>query len=99
MAGEAVDRSEFEGYIRRHEADENAHSAERHRQNNDWAGLFLRVQTDIGEMEKRMNAHDVAHANASGELRGVLSTIRIGFVTMGLLLTAFGGTVLYVVTK
>ena len=83
--------SEFEGYVRRHEADANAHAAERHRQNSDWAGRIIDIEKDIVEIQRWQTAHDIAHAGAAGELKGILGTIRTGFVIIGALITAFGG--------
>lgn len=87
-----IDRLEFEGYVRRHEADENAHAAERHQQNNEWIGQRVASELRILELEKRMNQHDVVHAGSSGELRG----IRYALAVIALLITAFGGTALYI---
>lgn len=82
--------AEFEGYIRRHEADQNAHAAERHRQNDDLVGRFLSMEADISSVEKWQTAHDIKEASKEGELKGVLTTIRLGFATLGILIMGFG---------
>lgn len=62
---------------------------------SDLSRELLRMDTKTELLEARMNTHDIVHAGASGELRGIRRSLRVGFAFLALLVTAFGGTALY----
>lgn len=97
--GDWLSRSKFDEYMRDHERDENAHSAERHRQNDDWAGGQLRQDRDIMALMSWMGEHRELHAKERGELAGITNTLRIGFAVLGVMITAFGASVLLLIAR
>ena len=52
MAHEPVERGEFEGYIRRHEADHYAHAPMRHDLRNELIGESLLVDSRLNALER-----------------------------------------------
>lgn len=86
--------SDLDRYIVRHEEDEYAHSPMRHALRNEVTAEALGLRVDLNKLEARMNQHDLAHASAGGELRGIMNTLRLGFSALGALLVTFGSVVL-----
>jgi hypothetical protein len=79
-------RAEFDGYVRRQESERVEEAAR-----------SLRMEASIEALEHRMNSHDLAHAASMGEYKGIRRALAWGFSLVGLLITAFGGTALYIV--
>jgi hypothetical protein len=84
-----ISRAEFDGWLRRHELEHTREEA-------DVASERAGQDSKISVLEMRMNAHDVLHAGSSGELRGIKRALGWGFAILGALITAFGGTALYI---
>lgn len=52
MASDPIPRSEFEGYVRRHEADKFAHASMRHELRNEFVGEGNLIDARLGALER-----------------------------------------------